>query len=450
MAFNLIRNSRVFYTSNVDTVTGAVKSIGFLPTNTREIQVLEGFSFSQNTTSETVTLNEAGATPVRGQRSFNTALDPADFSFTTYMRPQDAGTNITAEEAVLWNAMFSATEYSATATAPAAVSVGSFVVGTKYTITALSDGLGGSTTSFTAIGASANTVGIVFTATGVGSGTGTATPVPTRAWTDGTTSAVCTVANSDKHQLLPFGMIIVVDETTFVIDNCVLNTATIDFGLDAIASVQWAGQGGSLRQINSPTIAANTNLTTGGSFTANSAGSSISGTFLQKVTSCPYIANKLSVVTLDADIGAGGTAYTIPITGGSLTISNNVTYLTPANLATVNKPVTYFTSTRAISGSLNAYLRTGTGFSADLMKTMLDNSATAVNPAFYMNISVGGTGTTKVDFTMPAVVLTIPTVNAEQVVSTTINFTAQGYAGTAFDIGAANELSITYTTPNGV
>ena len=448
MAFNLIRNSRVFYTSNVDSVTGAVKSSGFLPANTREIQVLEGFSFSQNTTSETVTLNEAGATPVRGQRSFNTALDPADFSFTTYMRPQDAGTNITAEEAVLWNAMFSNTEYSATP--PAAVNSGSFVVGTKYTITALSDGLGGATTSFTAIGASANTVGIVFTATGVGSGTGTATPVSTRAWTDGTTSAVCTVANSDKHQLLPFGMIIVVDETTFVIDNCVLNTATIDFGLDAIASVQWAGQGGTLRQINSPTITANTNLTTGGSFTANLAGSSIAGTFLQKVTSCPYIANKLSLVTLDADIGAGGTAYTIPITGGSLTISNNVTYLTPANLATVNKPVTYFTSTRAISGSLNAYLRTGTGFSADLMKTMLDDSATAVNPAFYMNISVGGTGTTKVDFTMPAVVLTIPTVNAEQVVSTTINFTAQGYSGSNFDIGAANELSITYTTPNGV
>ena len=374
MAFNLIRNSRVFWTSNVNTTTGAVKADGFLPSNTREIQVLEGFSFSQNTTSETVTLNEAGATPVRGQRSFNTALDPADFSFTTYMRPQDAGTNITAEEAVLWNAMFSNSDYSATA--PVAVNSGSFVVGTKYTITALSDGLGGSTTSFTSLGASANTVGVVFTATGVGSGTGTATPVPTRAWTDGTTSAVCTVTNSDKHQLLPFGLIIIVDDTTFIIDNCVLNTATIDFGLDAIASVQWAGQGGSLRQITSPTVAANTNLTIGGALSGT-----LSGTFLQKVTSCPYIANKLSVVTLDEEIGSGGTAYNVALTGGSLTISNNVTYLTPANLATVNKPVTYFTSTRAISGSLNAYLRTGTGNTSALMQSMLNNSATAVNPA---------------------------------------------------------------------
>jgi hypothetical protein len=372
MAFNLIRNSRVFYTSNVDSTTGAVKTTGFTTANTREIQVLEGFSFSQNTTSETVTLNEAGAAPVRGQRSFNTALDPADFSFTTYMRPADIGTNISCEESVLWNAMFAAKEIGDAAAA----------------------------------------------------------------WTDGTTKATCVVTNSDKHQLLPFGMIIVVDETTFVIDNCVLNTATIDFGLDAIASVQWAGQGGVLRQITSPTIGSGT-LT-----------GSVSGNFLVKNTAAPYIANKLSVVTLDDGINVGGTAYTIPITGGNLTISNNVTYLTPANLATVNKPVTYFTSTRAISGSLNAYLRTGTGYSADLMSTMLTNSATAVSPAFYMNISVGGVGTTKVDFKMPGVVLTIPTVNAEQVVSTTINFTAQGTSSNAFDIGSANELTIDYTTPN--
>ena len=371
MAFNLIRNSRVFYTSNVDATTGAVKSSGFTTANTREIQVLEGFSFSQNTTSETITLNEAGATPVRGQRSFNTALDPAEFSFTTYMRPADIGSTISCEEAVLWNAMFSASE------------------------------LGGSAP----------------------------------AWTDGNTSATCVVTNSDKHQLLAFGMIIVVDATTFVIDNCVLNTATIDFGLDAIASIQWAGMGGVLRQITSPTIGTGT------------LSGSLSGNFLVKNTTAPYIANKLSVVTLDEGIGVGGTAYTVPITGGSLTISNNVTYLTPANLATVNKPVTYFTSTRAISGSLNAYLRTGTGYTADLMSTMLTNSATAVSPAFYMKISIGGTGTTKVDFTMPGVVLTIPTVNAEQVVSTTINFTAQGTASSEFDIGVANEISIAYTTP---
>jgi hypothetical protein len=376
MSFNLIRNSRVFFTTNVNAGTGVVASTGFTPDNTREIQVLDGFSFSQNTTQETVTLNEAGATPVRGQRSFNTALDPADFSFTTYMRPADAGVNITCEESVLWNAMFS-------------------------------DGA-------------------------IGSGTA--------AWADGIPKATCTVENSNTHQLQKFGMIITIDTTTFIIDNCVLNTATIDFGLDAIASIQWAGQGGVLRQIATPTLSGTGTITFAGSLT---------GTALGKNTTAPYIANKLSTVSLDAGIGAGGTAYTLALTGGSLTISNNVTYLTPANLAEVNKPVTYFTSTRAISGTLNCYLRTGSGNSADLMSQMLATSSSDVNPAFYIKIAVGGSANvTHVDFTMPAVVLSIPAVNAEQVVSTTINFTAQGYTGSAFDIGQSNELTIDYVTAN--
>jgi hypothetical protein len=48
------------------------------------------------------------------------------------------------------------------------LTAGSFVIGNIYTIVTVG------TTSFTAIGASANTVGVVFTATGAGSGTGTA------------------------------------------------------------------------------------------------------------------------------------------------------------------------------------------------------------------------------------------------------------------------------------
>jgi hypothetical protein len=64
------------------------------------------------------------------------------------------------------------------------VTAGSFVVGAQYTILTVG------TTSFTAIGASANTIGIVFTATGVGSGTGTAT---TNLWTS---SAVPTASTA--------------------------------------------------------------------------------------------------------------------------------------------------------------------------------------------------------------------------------------------------------------
>ncbi len=54
------------------------------------------------------------------------------------------------------------------------VSAGNFVIGSSYTITSVGN------TSFTSIGASANTVDTVFTATGVGAGTGTARAVAMR------------------------------------------------------------------------------------------------------------------------------------------------------------------------------------------------------------------------------------------------------------------------------
>ena len=54
----------------------------------------------------------------------------------------------------------------------ATINAGSFVASRRYKIATVG------TTDFTAIGASANTVGVIFTATGVGAGTGTATSEP--------------------------------------------------------------------------------------------------------------------------------------------------------------------------------------------------------------------------------------------------------------------------------
>lgn len=375
MSFNLIRNSRVFFTTNVDPNTGKVLTTGFLPANTFEIQVQDGFSFSQNTTNETVTLNEAGATPVRGQRSFNTALEAADFSFSTYIRPADGGVNITAEESVLWNAMFGTT----------------------------------------AIG-------------GAGA-----------AWSEDVAAATVVVTNSQAHQLQKFGLLILTDSTTFIIDACALDTATIDFGLDAIATIAWTGKGGVLRQ-------ASVTATTGATPTF---GGDLTGTAKGKNTTAPYIANKLSTLTVKSGIDGTGTTYNVALTGGSITISNNLSYLTPANLGVVNKPVTYFTGTRAISGSINAYLRSGATNTAGLMADMLAGSDSDVDPEFYIQIELGGAASaTRVEIEMPAVVLTVPTVNTEQVVSTTINFTAQGSNTGAFDIGASNEMEVRYYTAN--
>jgi len=417
MSFNLIRNARMFFTTNVDPTTGVVASANFSDLNTKEIQVLDGFSFSQATGSETVTLNEAGDSPIRGQRSFNTSLEPVEFTFSTYVRPDfvDSGASdyVQAEEDVLWNAL-----------------AAGFVNHTNELIAGMDPG---------------------------GSASPTASTGTNAAWTQttgaGSPAAYSTVAftNSNKNQMTKFGVIIILDGQSYIIDNCALDQATIDFGLDAIATIAWTGRGAILR---GATISEST--VTAGTF----AGGAISGTFKVKNTTAPFIANKLSTITVARGINstggvpagaqaAAGKAYTLALTGGSLTIANNITYLTPANLGIVNKPVTYFTGTRAISGTVNCYLRVGgggTNRSADLINDMLADAALDVDPGYNVTVKVGGASGPRIELAMPAAVFTIPTINTEQVVSTAINFTAQAKnsGNTDFDIANTNELNVTY------
>ena len=365
MALNLVRNSKLYFTTNV--TDGVVASTGFLPANTQEIQVLEGFTFSQNTNSETVTINEAGASPIRGQRSFNTSLAPVDFSMSTYIRPYKS-TNVLAEERFLWGALTSST------------------------------------------GAS---------------------------WTSGTVTSSVNFLSSNVHRLQAFGLLAVIDNVTYAIDNAVLNQATLDFGIDQIATIQWSGQASALRQL-ATTVTATTGTFSGG----------VTGTFGQKVPTAGFISNKLST----ASIAKAGSSYVVPLTGGNLTINNNVTYLTPANLGVVNAPITYFTGTRAITGSLNAYLKTGgTTDTGALLSAMLADT-TNVQPNYQVIVNIGGSSSSlRVDLNMPTTVVTIPTVDLQQVVSTAINFTAQGSAlgtlGSTFDIEQGNELTVTYVAP---
>jgi len=92
------------------------------------------------------------------------AVDAA--SLTTTLPISSGGTGQTTYTAA-FNALAPIQQTGAT------VNAGSFVVGNQYSILVVGS------TSFTAIGASANTVGVIFTATGVGSGSGSATNVPT-------------------------------------------------------------------------------------------------------------------------------------------------------------------------------------------------------------------------------------------------------------------------------
>lgn len=469
--FNLIRNSRVWFTTNVASGTGIVAGSSFTAANTQELQVLDGFSFNQASNADTITLNEAGANPVRGQRSFNTSLANVEFSFSTYIRPR-LDTTVKCEESCLWNSLLST---SAISTANSeifggagvsgitlsgavltitgtAMDVSSLVVGNIYVVKGIT---GTSATEYnTAIKlvtktATSITGSYLITPT-VGPGAGvavgtTALRLSQNAWNEHVAYSEITTAFSQKNQLLPFGMLIAADGIVYAIDNAALDQAVIDFGLDGIAMVAWTGKGTALRQITTGT-GTSTDATAAGTFDS---GGAVTGSFTAKNTAASFITNKLSTVTLKSNIGGiSGTTYTLALTGGSITIANNLTYLTPANLGVINKPISYYTGTRAISGSLTAYLRTGSTNTAGLMAGIL--TASAIEPKFKLQVELGGSSNaTRVEFEVNSAFLQTPTIDAAAVMSTTINFTAEGAetaqsATSAFDIENPTELEVRY------
>ena len=184
MALSLSRNATVILSYQDSTAT-AWDGLGRTPSeaNTFEIPVLDGFSFSQATGTQNVTLNEAGASPKRGQSIFNTSIEPVDWSFTTYMRPRidDLTTDLHGmTEKILWNALVS---------------------GTK------TDNVG--------------TGGITSTA------------------------ASCTVDfnESNKNQLLKLtGWFVFSDSSVnYRLKNMCVNSASMDFDVDGIAQITWSG-----------------------------------------------------------------------------------------------------------------------------------------------------------------------------------------------------------------
>lgn len=489
--YNLKRNSRVFFTTNVAAGTGVVAASGFTAANTQELTVLDGFTFTQTTTASAITVSEAGSTPSRGQRSFNTALNPVDFSFSTYIRPNMNWTvagNVDADEADLWNALFGVTPTTDTGVTLTYVGALTPTYSTATGVLSLA-----AATSITATGLNVNDIVIISGVTGAGANqynsavqilTISATTItaqyltaptatvpvaaswPTAAvffnrksWNTNVLQAAdlnaayaeVSPARSNANQLLPFGMVIVVDGITYTIDNCALDQASIDFGLDGIATVAWTGKGTQLNQ-----LATNVTMVNGGTTNAPTVtlSAGLTGTAAGKsaASNTRYITNKLSTVALAANIGGGGTAYNLALTGGSIQIANNINYVTPSNIGVLNVPIGYYTGTRAITGTLNAYLKTGTNNTAGLLSSILTASVGGATELKYqLSIAIGGsTQATRIETLINGASLQIPTVDASQdIVSTAIQFTAQGAdsvqgANANYDVSATNDIRVRY------
>lgn len=492
MAINLSRNTKLFVSTS-----NSPDAANHNNTNTWEVPVLDGYSFSQDTTSQTITLNEAGSTTTRGQKIFNTALNPVEVSLPTYVRPyyNTTDTKYSCVERVLWEAL----------------------VGVGDPTNIISGNLYGTNAK------------------------------------EGTNSFLADFEASNVNELGKLQLFFQVDNTTYLVKDVILTTCELDFSIDSISMATWGGSGTSIEEIDTSAWVSGTDYlpssgiavgtadteakfirnklstitlkgTTVSGGTANEAqwtidyGTSISGTSSHTLgATTAYTADitidggstqtitvdtttftgitvnsviaeinyqlsgaiisisstgdlivtshtagsSSSVLVVDGGVNAlfaeldttnfsaigsettsgAGTpkTYNVPITGGSLTIENNVTYLTPEELGKVNLPLPGFTGTRSVSGSVTAYLNSGSTNTGGLLADLASATETVTHD-FEMEMFMGGeSNDTRVKFSMPNCHLVIPSINVEDVISTEISFTALGS-----EITEADELYIEY------
>jgi hypothetical protein len=219
-------------------------------------------------------------------------------------------------------------------------------------------------------------------------------------------------------------------DTVYRLNDAVVGSVTVDFDIEGIASLQWSGFAKNITSSNSFPAA----LTT-----ANSVTEALNSTNT-------FIRNRLTTASISTSMpefgGTSGTpkTYNVILTGGSITIENNITYLTPEELARVNIPLGHVTGTRSVSGTFTAYLDDdyAANSSGALFRNMTANTNAARND-FPITFSIGGASSPKVEFVFPDCHLEIPTHSIEDVISLEVNFNAL-----PSDIANTNEMQVKY------
>jgi len=410
-----------------------------------EVPVLDGFSFSQATNSSEITLAEmesAGGVSRRGRRAFNDSLAPGEWSFSTYVRPfkaaggttfSDAGegraddnAEVHAVEELLWALMAGAKNYS----------------GTDFDFD-----------------------------------NAASTPVVTN--TPGTSSMPISFAGSNSSTLGTANVYFVLGEANrkvMKLKDVTVNEASLDFDIDGIATIAWSGSSSEVIDFTGSTHEDNTapiytDTTTDG--TTIAVGDvwldSNDGSRLYVMTNVtngseantPYITegisdtnnfirNRLTVLTVaptlvdpDSDgVDELQASYSLTLTGGNITITNNISYITPEELGIVNVPIGHVTGTRAVSGSFTCYLTEETGAvnaSSDFYRD-LRSITNVVTNSFALTFKIGGaSGNPRLEVSMPTCHIEVPTHSIEDVISLESNFMALPST-----IDNTNEVSVTY------
>lgn len=210
------------------------------------------------------------------------------------------------------------------------------------------------------------------------------------------------------HELMMLNIYILTDGAWSYIDSCQINQAEISVDIEDIGRVTWSGNGNQLIPLDAAPFDVNTIGMT-------------DDLYLQLQSS--YIKNKLTILKIkDMDTDK---AYDIPITGGSFTINNNITYLTPNVMSRVNIPIGSFTGSFELTGSLTAYLNDKSMGSMELYKDLI-KQLKVIN-RFEIALILGG----EYDTERPAAVLVakqatvgIPSIETDDVLGTSIEFKA--------------------------
>ena len=375
-----------------------------------QIPVLDGYSFSQAVATSEITLNEmardSNLSTRRARAMFNDALEPAEWSFTTYMRPNNNGTSV---DEALWANMLGDVYY---------------------------DGADWQTVSSTPNG-----------------------PV-TR--TGASQTVVFDTEDSNYVQLGRFNLYFVLGacgdtanssysqangQTIYKLVDCVVNSAAIEFDIDGIAQITWSGFGTQIQQLATANMSGNLTVT-GISSTKN-----FIKNRLTQLTVVPGAVGA-AVTNQDTDVANEFDAqYYLTLTGGSISFENNISFLTPEELCKVNIPIGHVTGTRSISGSFTCYLddsqlqadgTTAGSTSSKLFKDFVsDEARRVVQNDFNLVFDVGGTaGIPRVQFNFANAHLEIPNLNIEDVISLETSFHA---IPTSLD--GADEAVITYVGP---
>jgi hypothetical protein len=465
-----ICDSKLFFSRAVKVFVEPLDAAGATQSEIWEIPVLDGFSFAQANNSSEIVLAEmesAAGVSRRGKRMFNDSLAPAEWSFSTYTRPfksaaggspdADSVANIHAVEEVLWALAAGKAIRSGKGWASG---------GTDYfTLDTVSSIIDFNTSNTSALGianiyfvledsgliykvreATVNEATINFDIDGIAmiewSGMGAEIVDATGA--DITTGlineAITSTDNFIRNRLTSM--------TVQPVKNAEFDQVTVAGGAwptgvytiteDGNAyPVDGAGQlytipGGNNDAVVTYEVASGVvtaaEVTTAG--TGYTDGLQDAGFF-----------NPSNYTTAQAAVLAD--AYSLTLTGGSISLSNNISYITPEELGIVNIPIGHVTGNRSVSGTFTNYLVQDVGSDVDSESFWADAKAltTVVTHSFALDFQVGGaSGTPRVQFAMPFCHVEIPTHAIEDVISLETSFTALGEC-----ISSADEFSIIYT-----